>query len=58
MRVAWNHEPQDYDCPFCRIQQGQENDLQRAPYADRLAAALGMPRTFEPARDPSAGRRG
>ena len=30
MRGVWNHEPQGYDCPMCRIQRGVENDRNRA----------------------------
>ena len=26
----WNHEPADYDCPFCRIQGGAYDDNNRA----------------------------
>jgi hypothetical protein len=27
---AWSHEPPAYDCPFCRLQRGVVNDLNRA----------------------------
>jgi histidine triad (HIT) family protein len=30
MPVVWNHEPDGYQCPMCRIQQGIENDRNRA----------------------------
>ena len=28
--TAWSHEPPAYDCPFCRLQRGVFNDLNRA----------------------------
>jgi histidine triad (HIT) family protein len=28
--AAWSHEPAAYDCPFCRLQRGVHNDLNRA----------------------------
>jgi histidine triad (HIT) family protein len=28
--TAWSHEPAGYDCPFCGLQRGLVNDLNRA----------------------------
>jgi histidine triad (HIT) family protein len=28
--TAWSHEPAVYDCPFCRLQRGVHDDLNRA----------------------------
>ena len=28
--TAWSHEPAAYDCPFCRLQRGVHDDLNRA----------------------------
>ena len=28
--TTWSHEPPGYDCPFCRLQRGVFNDLNRA----------------------------
>jgi histidine triad (HIT) family protein len=29
MPAVWNHEPDDYACPFCALQRGVENDRNR-----------------------------
>jgi histidine triad (HIT) family protein len=29
MPLVWNHEPEGYECPMCRIQQGLENERNR-----------------------------
>lgn len=26
------HEPKDYDCPFCRLVRGQDNELNKQEY--------------------------
>ena len=35
--TVWNHEPDGYECPMCRIQQGLENEWNRA--ADVVAVS-------------------
>jgi hypothetical protein len=37
---VFNHEPQGYGCPFCRLVAGIDDE--RRPYADRLRSYFAL----------------
>ena len=52
--ATWSHEPAAHDCPFCRLQRGVHNDLNRAEdvvAVTDLAYARISPRWWPPTRE-------